>query len=155
MSAAERLAALDDLAAHDLCERTGTVLQALVEIMNQETMLLRAGRYRQASEIAAEKIQLAQDYVALARAVQRRVDQLKIDVPADIERLRQGHESLATQMADNLRVIATARDVSETLLTDVAAVVGTQNRAKTYGANGAMTVATGNGARGIAVNRAL
>ena len=58
-------------------------------------------------------------------------------------------------MADNLRVIATARDVTETLLTDVAATVGVQNRAKTYGANGSMTGVGGNGARGIAVNRAL
>ena len=155
MSAAERLAALDDLAAHDLCERTGNVLQALVEIMNQETTLLRAGHYRQAAEITAEKIQVAQDYVGLARAVQRRVAQLKLEAPADIERLRQGHESLATQMAENLRVIATARDVTETLLTDVAATVGVQSRAKTYGANGAMNGAGANGARGIAVNRAL
>jgi len=155
MSAAERLAALDDLAAHDLCERTGNVLQALVEIMNQETTLLRAGHYRQAAEITAEKIQVAQDDVGLARAVQRRVAQLKLEAPADIERLRQGHESLATQMAENLRVIATARDVTETLLTDVAATVGVQGRAKTYGANGAMNGAGANGARGIAVNRAL
>jgi len=155
MSAADRLAALNELAAGDLCERTERVLQALVEIMNAETTLMRAGRYRQAAEVTGEKTQLAQDYVGLARAIQRRLPQLKLEAPAEIERLRLGHESLATQMADNLRVIATARDVTEALLSDVAASVGSQNRAKTYGATGAVAVPASNSARGIAVNRAL
>ena len=42
MSAAERLAALDDLPARDLLAFTEGTLRALVEIMNKETMLLRA-----------------------------------------------------------------------------------------------------------------
>jgi flagellar biosynthesis/type III secretory pathway chaperone len=155
MSAAQRLALLDDLPPAELCRRTEGVLHDLVRIMNAETTFLRAGHYKQAAEITAEKTQLAQDYVGLARAIQRRLAQLKAEAPDDVQRLAQGHESLATQMADNLRVIATARSVTETLLSDVASVVGAQNRTKTYGATGVMNAQPAAAARGISVNRAL
>lgn len=155
MSAAERLAALDGLDPAELCRRTGTLLGALVEIMNAETTLLRAHRYTQAAGLTAEKTQLAQDYVGLARAVQRRLPQLRMEAPDEVDRLHHGHDSLATQMAENLRVIATARDVTETLLSDVAAGVGTKARPKTYGANGLLSQPPDTAARGLAINRAL
>lgn len=155
MTAAERLAASNELDPAELCRRTENTLGKLVEIMNAETTLLRAHRYQQAGELTAEKTQLAQDYVGLARTIQRRLPELRAAVPEEIDRLRRGHESLATQMAENLRVIATARTVTETLLGDVAQTVGAQARTRTYGANGVLNSNAGTGARGIAVNRAL
>ena len=155
MSAAERLAALDELDPAELCRRTETVLFRLVEMMNAETVLLRAQRYQQAGELTGEKTQLAQDYVGLARAVQRRLPQLQQAAPAEVDRLRRGHESLATQMAENLRVIATARDVTETLLSDVAQSVAAQTRTRTYGANGRVSAPHVAAGPGIAINRAL
>ena len=154
MSAAERLAALDDLPARDLLAFTEGTLRALVEIMNKETMLLRAARHREAMDLSAEKTRLAQDYVTYSRAVQRQLERLKVEAPADIARLKQGHERLATQMAENLKVIATVRMVTEDLLTDVAQHVARATRPKTYGAGGEVSAPktlTG----GIAVNRAL
>ncbi len=155
MSAAERIAALDDLPAIDLIAFTEGTLMALVSVMNEETTLLRAGRYREADALTANKTRLAQDYVGFARSMQRQIERLKRDCPNDIARLRQGHESLATQMAENLRVIATARMVTEDLLTDVATMVGQKAQAKTYGAGGQIASTPASTARGIAVNRAL
>ncbi len=155
MTAAARLAALDTLPAIELCELAETALDALVDVMNQETTLLRAGHMRLASTLTPDKTRLAQDYVGLARSVQRRGDHLKSEAPEAIARLRNGHERLATQMAENLRVLATARTVTEDLLTDVAVVVGQQNRAKTYSRAGTMATNADNSARGIAINRAL
>src|SRR5690606_2034296 len=120
MTAAQRIAALDDLPARDLIAFTEGTLRALVEIMNKETTLLRAGRHRDASQLSAEKTRLAQDYVTYSRAVQRQIDRLKAEAPDDVGMLRMGHERLATQMAENLKVVATARDVTEDILTDVA-----------------------------------
>ncbi len=54
MSAAQRIAALDDLPARDLIAFTEGTLQALVEVMNKETMLLRAGRHREAGGLTAD-----------------------------------------------------------------------------------------------------
>lgn len=155
MTAAARLAALDNLPADELCRMAEVALAALVDVMNQETTLLRAGHMRQASTLTPEKARLAQDYVSFARSVQRQGERLKTQAPDAVERLRLGHGRLATQMAENLRVLATARMVTEDLLTDVAKIVGQQNKAKTYGRGGAITADPAASARGIAVNRAL
>src|SRR6218665_1679630 len=155
MTAAARIAALDSLQADELCRIAEIALAALVDVMNQETTLLRAGHMRQASTLTADKARLAQDYVGFARAVQRQGARLKVQAPEAVERLQRGHERLATQMAENLRVLATARMVTEDLLTDVAKVVGQQNKAKTYGRAGTIAADPASSARGIAVNRAL
>ena len=155
MTAAARLAALDTLPAAELCARAESALTALVDVMNQETTLLRAGHMRQASVLTPDKARLAQDYVVLARSVQRQTTRLKQEAPSAVDRLRNGHESLATQMAENLRVLATARTVTEDLLTDVAKVVGQKERPHVYGRTGTIASNPADSARGIAVNRAL
>ena len=153
MSAAERLAALDDLPARDLIAYTEGTLRALVEAMNEETTLLRAGRFRDAGTLGAEKTRLAQDYVSYSRAVQRQLERLKLEAPGDISQLKRGHERLATQIAENLKVIATTRTVAEDLLNDVAQQLARTSRPKTYGAGGALNKPkTISG--GLAVNRA-
>lgn len=155
MTAAARIAALDNLPAAELCQMAETALAALVNVMNQETTLLRAGHLREASVLTPDKARLAQDYVGFARTVQRQTERLKREAPHAIDRLRHGHEALATQMAENLRVLATARTVTEDILTDVARIVGQQDKAKSYGRAGTITADPANSARGIAVNRAL
>ena len=154
MTAAQRLASLDDLPASDLIAFTQGTLSALVTAMSQETTLLRAGHMRDAAPFGAEKTRLAQEYVSYARAVQRQLDRLKREAPDQVQGLRQGHEQLATQMADNLRVIATARTVTEDLLTDVAKQVARAASPKTYGAAGTINQPKA-GSGGIAINRAL
>jgi hypothetical protein len=155
VTAAQRIATLDDLPAIDLIAFTEGTLSALVEAMSSETVLLRAGRYREAAGPGAEKTRLAQDYVTYSRAVQRQMPRLKREAPAEIDRLRVGHEQFATQMAENLKVIATVRSVTEDLLTDVAAAVGRSGQTRTYGAAGEMPRAIAAPGTGIAVNRAL
>jgi hypothetical protein len=153
MSAAERIAALDDLPARDLIAFTEGTLRALVDTMNRETTLLRAARHDEAGALTADKTRLAQDYVIYSRAVQRQLDRLKADAPRDLAALKLGHEQLATQIAENLKVIATVRTVAENLLSDVASEVARTARPKTYGASGVVSAPrapTG----GIAVNRA-
>ena len=154
-TAAQRLATIDELPAAELCRRALDTLEALVSVMNRETMLLRAGRFKDASTLTGDKTALAQDYVGLVRSIQRQTSRLLKEAPEEVQLLRAGHERLATQMAENLRVLATARMVTEDILTDVAKVVGQQNQAKTYGRAGTITVDPGSSARGIAINRAL
>ncbi len=155
MTAAERIAQTDQLPATELCRRTGDTLETLVRVMNEETTLLRAGRYREASILGAEKARVAQDYVGLVRAVQRQSQRLLREAPVETLALRDGHERLATQMAENLRVIATARSVTESLLSDVATGVSQQQRPRTYGNSGTVAAPPIGAAGGIAINRAL
>lgn len=155
MSAAQRLNDLDQTDAIELCERTESALVELIALLNKETTLLRAGHLKEAGTLSAEKAQRSQDYVVLARSVQRVAERLKATAPEHIQRLQQRHESFATQMAENLRVLATARNLTEDLLTDVAKTVGVQQAPKTYGRSGGLNVPKGGGVPGLAVNRAL
>ena len=154
MTSAQRISALDDLPARDLIAFTEGTLRALVEVMNSETTLLRAGRHNEATTLGAEKTRLAQDYVSYSRAVQRQIERLKSEAPDDIGLLKLGHERLATQMAENLRVIATARSVTDELLSDVALQLARAARPKTYGAAGELNP-TKKASGGIAINRSL
>ncbi len=155
MTAAERIASLDTSDPRDLCARADAALAALLVVMNEETTLLRAGHLQQASECSSRKAELAQAYVTLARSVQREAARIKQVAPDALERLKKHHESLATQMAENLKVLATARSVAQDLLSDVARAVGAAETPKTYGANGALPAGAKAPARGLAVNRAL
>lgn len=154
-SAAERLKAIDTLPANDLCRIALSTLDRLVTIINQETVLLRAGRIREAGELTAEKTQLAQDYMGFARSVQRELPRLRVEAPAMVEAMKVRHEQFATQMAENLRVIATARAVTEDLLTDVATAMSAQQRPKTYGATGVLSGQPPVPSTGVSINRAL
>jgi len=155
MSAAQRIAALDTLAAPELIERCERALHQFVDAMSHETTLLRAGRLRESAPVTADKSRLAQDYVTHARSVQRQATRLQLEAPSLLARLRASHEQLATQMAENLRVIATARMVTEDVLSDAAEVVGRSSRTQTYAAPGAVPARRAEVARGIAINRAL
>lgn len=155
MTAADRIAELDKLPPAEMCARAETTLTALLAIMNEETTLLRAGHYKQAASVTAEKARISQDYVVIARAVQRASPRLKIETPEMLNKLRDMHESFATQMAENLRVLATARDVTQNLLTDVAQHVGTAKKTQTYGNNGLMPAAAIAPSAGLSINKAL
>ncbi len=92
--------------------------------------------------------------MSYSRAVQRQIERLRAEAPGDIALLRNGHEQLATQMAENLKVVATVRAVTEDVLTDVAQAVARNARPRTYGATGELA-GTRPVSGGIAVNRAL
>ena len=154
-NAAQRLAVIDEMPAIELCNRGLETLEALVGVMNEETTLLRAGHLKEIGNVSNRKTQLAQDYVSLVRAIQRQTARLLKEAPDEVRRLRAGHERLATQMAENLKVLATARNVTEVVLTDVARAVGPQDRTKTYGADARIPQEAPPSGRGIAVNRAL
>ncbi|MCB9994180.1 MAG: hypothetical protein H6873_11055 [Hyphomicrobiaceae bacterium] len=155
MSAQDRLSSLRNMQAEMLCASAESALAAFVDIMNRETTLLRAGQYKQAGELSARKAEIAQDYVSLARAVQDQAERLKREAPEDLTRLQSGHEKLATQMAENLRVLATARQVTQDLISDVARATGATTRAETYGASGRLSSASGHMTKGLAFNQAL
>lgn len=155
MTASNRLAALDQMPAHELCAEADKLLTALVDIMNHETTLLRAGHLEEAGELSAQKTQMSQDYVVFARSIQRQSARLRVETPDDLEKLRAHHESFATQMAENLRVIASAKTVTESLLSDVAKTMGKSEAPRTYGAAGQVSTSSPALGHGLSVNRAL
>lgn len=154
-TAHERLEFQRQMDASTLCRSTKAALESLANIMNQETMLLRTGHYQEAADLSEQKAQIAQEYVGLARVVQHQNVRLHEQAPADLQTLQAEHEKLATQMAENLRVLATAKTVSQSVLGDVAKAVNKSERPNTYAQNGQITSHTRAEASGIAVNTSL
>jgi hypothetical protein len=87
--------------------------------------------------------------------VQHQSVRLHEQAPADLQKLQAEHEKLATQMAENLRVLAPAKTVSQSVLGDVAKSVNKSERPNTYAPNGQMSSPTRAEASGIAVNTSL
>lgn len=154
MTAAERLQQIDKTPPAELIARAEAALIKLIDVLSRETMLLRAGKLKAAGELAAAKAVAAEDYTVHARSIQRVAEVLNATAPEQLSALRKRHESLATQMAENLRVLATARAVAEDLLTDVATAVGAAQAPKTYGAQG-VVAANAKPGNGFTLNRSL
>ncbi len=154
-TAHERLEFQRQMDASTLCRSTKAALESLANIMNQETVLLRTGHYEEAANLSEQKAQIAQEYVGLARVVQHQSVRLFEQAPADLQTLQAEHEKLATQMAENLRVLATAKTVSQSVLGDVAKSVRKSERPNTYAPNGQMSTPAQAEASGIAVNTSL
>lgn len=144
-----------DVEPQELCERAGSALSELIGVMNAETTLLRAGKLADAAQLTLRKARLAQDYVHAARQVQDQAAAIRAAAPEAAERLRESHAALATQLAENLRVLASAKSLTENLIGDVARRVGAAAVPSTYSGDGASASGSATGARGIAVNRAL
>jgi len=154
MTAADRVLKLDALPATEICAVTQATLDRLVSVLNEETTLLRAGKLRDAAALTPEKTRLAQDYVGLARAIERQLERLRNEAPDATAGLQHSHDRLITQMADNLKVIATARNLTEEVISDVARAVNPNAGPRTYGAGGIEPPERRPGT-GIAINRAL
>ncbi len=140
--------------AATLCRTTSSALQNLANIMNHETTLLREGQYEQASRLSEQKARIAQEYVGLARVVQHQSSRISEQAPRELQLLQAEHEKLATQMAENLRVLATARTVTQNLLSDVAASMEQAEAPRTYGESGQFrNTGTTSQGHGLSVNR--
>jgi len=154
-NASERLSNLRNMDAGVLCKSAKSALQDLANIMNQETTLLRNGHYLEASELSAQKAHIAQEYVGLARVVQHQSGRLHSEAPTDLRSLQDEHHKLATQMAENLRVLATAKTVTQSILSDVAASVTKSERPNTYAPTGQISTPPKPGGTGLSLNKSL
>ncbi|HHB82330.1 MAG TPA: hypothetical protein ENK61_02550 [Devosia sp.] len=154
-NASERLSNLRNMDADILCKSAKSALQDLANIMNQETTLLRNGHYLEASQLSEQKATIAQEYVGLARVIQHQSDRLHTQAPTHLRALQNEHEKLATQMAENLRVLATAKTVTQSILSDVAASVAKADRPNTYAPSGQVSTQKKPGGAGLSLNKSL
>lgn len=138
-----------------VCADADVALRALVDVTNNETTLLRAGKLAEASELAAKKAELAQKYVGLARAIQSNAADIKQNAPHLLQKLQQGQTALATQMAENLRVLATAKSLTEEIVSSVASQLGQSNQTAAYGNTGRGTSGQAASVKGVSINTTL
>jgi hypothetical protein len=141
--------------AENLVRHLLAAMDALVATVEQETVLVRAGKVRDAMAMETTKQDLARAYVADSAQVKANLPVLSRQVPELLARLRQQHESFNALLQINLTVLATAHAVAEGLIRGAAAEVTRKNAPQTYGNSGRTAALPKGASTPVSVSRSL
>lgn len=123
-------------AAEALLNHIGETMVALVQVFEDETRLVRAGKLTAAAELAPEKTNLASVYVRDIEAMKENVRFIKETLPELVEEMRAAHDSFREILGRNLRVVATAQSVAEGLIRGAAEEASRRHNPRGYHTNG-------------------
>ncbi len=138
----------------DICLALETEMEALIDLVAEETALVRAGQLFAAGELQDRKAEAARSFIESFEAVQRMRGELERIAPGIIDRLRRRHEEFRSVLQVNLAVLAAAREVSENLVEAIAEGVGKPAAPLSYGRAGSREGGRVL-ARGLAVDTSL
>jgi hypothetical protein len=141
--------------AENLVRHLLAAMDALVATVEQETVLVRAGKVRDAMAMETIKQDLARAYVADSAQVKANLPVLSKRVPELLARLRKQHESFNALLQINLTVLATAHAVAESLIRGAAAEVTRKNAPQTYGKSGRTAAPPKGASTPVSVSRSL
>jgi hypothetical protein len=99
--------------AEALLTHVGETMVALVQVFEDETRLIRAGKLTAAAELAAEKSNLAALYLRDIESVKANTKFICDTLPEMVDEMRLAHASFREILGRNLRVVATAQSVAE------------------------------------------
>jgi hypothetical protein len=139
--------------AEILLQDVSEAVEGLVALIEEETRLVRIGALFAASDLQAEKSRLSAKYVRLRFKVRENALALGDLPPDQIRRLSERHEAFAHMLRVNMAVLATARDVAEDIIRNVAVEIGKSRAPNTYGPQSRFRKRSVSSARGIAVDR--
>jgi len=141
--------------AAQLLGHIAEVMTALLEILEEETQLVRAGRISEVTRIEPRKSELARLYVAEAARVKANGLYLARTLPREFEDLRRRHERFQALLQINLAVLATAHAVSEGIIRGAASEMARKAAPQTYGLTGRATAPAAKTCPPVAVSRRL
>ncbi len=123
-------------AAEALLNHIGETMVALVQVFEDETRLVRAGKLNAAADLAPEKTNLAAIYVRDIEAMKGNARFIQETLPELVEEMRAAHNSFREILSRNLRVVATAQSVAEGLIRGAAEDASRRENPRGYHANG-------------------
>jgi hypothetical protein len=139
--------------AEALLEEVAEAVADLVTLIEEETRLVRLGALFSASDLQAEKSRLSARYVKLRFRVRENTVAIGRLPPERIRVLTERHEAFAEMLKINMAVLATAREVAEDIIRNVAVEAGRGRNPATYGPNSRTRRKALISARGIAIDR--
>ena len=114
----------------------GRIMDALLAAVEEETVLVRAGKLSEAERLAAAKSELAGSYLATTERLKASRPFLARSLPEQLAELRRRHDSFHAVLQINLTVLATAHAVSEGIVRGVNTEIQRKNIPSTYTASG-------------------
>src|SRR5580765_4452985 len=95
--------------AEALLSRIGETMVALVQVFEDETRLVRAGKLSAAADLVSEKTNLAARYLREFESVKTNAKFIRDQAPELVEEMRRAHASFRDILGRNLRTVATAQ----------------------------------------------
>ena len=141
--------------AAELVRHYGEIMDTLLQLIEEETDLVRAGKLREAAKLEAHKSELARLYITNTQRLQANKDYLAAAVPQLLATLRARHDTFRSLLQINLTVLATAHAVSEGIMRGVSEEVTRQTSLQTYGASGRANVPPPRTSQPLTVYRSL
>jgi hypothetical protein len=132
-----------------------TIMDRLVETVEQETARVRVGRLRDALERDETKVELARAYAAETERVAAAKGLIAQSLPDVLDRLRKRHDAFRALLQTNLTVLATAHAVSEGIIRGVSGELARKQAPSTYGASGRANTPGSKTSQPLAVSKSL
>jgi hypothetical protein len=127
--------------AETLLSRIGETMVALVQVFEDETRLVRAGKLSAAADLVSEKTNLAARYLREFESVKTNARFIRDQVPELVEEMRRAHASFRDILNRNLRTVATAQSVAEAIVRSAAEEARRRANPHGYRADGRTTPA--------------
>jgi hypothetical protein len=131
------------------------VMDALLELVDEETKLVRVGRLTEVARLADKKATLARLYLADTARLQASQPYLSKTVPGVLQVLRERHNTFRAMLQINLTVLATAHAVAEAIIRGVSDEINRNAAPQVYGASGCRTAPPARSAQPLALSRVL
>jgi hypothetical protein len=141
--------------AQQLIAHLAEVMGALLQTVEQETALVRAGKLSEAAKLEQGKTDLAREYSREAQRLKASQAYVAESNPDRFRALRQQHDEFHALLQINLAVLATAHAVSEGIMRGVADELARKNSPQTYGASGRPAVPGPGSGQPLTVSRVL
>jgi signal transduction histidine kinase len=132
-----------------------TIMDRLVETVEQETAQVRAGKLHDAVQNDGAKVELARAYAAESERVKAAQDIVAKSLPDALKRLRRRHDAFRALLQTNLTVLATAHAVSEGIIRGVSGELARKQMPSTYGATGRANTPGAKTSQPLAISRTL
>lgn len=141
--------------ARKLAEGLMEVMSALLDVIERETELVRAGKVREAMALEGKKTELSRRYVGIIAHLKNSQSYLARATPELLTALHRHHDTFRAMLQVNLTVLATAHAVSEGIVRGVNAELQRRNVPNTYTASGQRATPSPRNISPLALSRSL
>ncbi len=139
--------------AEALLGRIGDAMVALVNVFEEETRLVKLGKLNAAAQLTPHKTELASNYLLEIETLKKNAPYLGKTVPSQIDELRKAHSAFRDILALNLKVVATAQSVAESIVRGATEDATKRVSPTGYGANGKIQGQSKTAHRPVVVSR--
>ncbi|HTS40901.1 MAG TPA: hypothetical protein VMH84_10230 [Xanthobacteraceae bacterium] len=113
-----------------------TVMDTMLELVEDETKLVRAGKLSAAARLVPSKNELSQLYLVDTQRLKASRNYIAQSAPTVLAALRKRHDEFHAVLKLNLTVLATAHAVSEGIMRGVSDQLARKTTPACYGASG-------------------